>query len=68
MSDRINRITVVLKEDINDQQAEAIENAILCIKGVIQAKRGIVDGSDFVYQIRFNNEMKKKLYKLIEEL
>lgn len=69
MTDRINAITVVLENDIRDDDAEALLNAIRMIRGVLSVEPHIADSiSATVTEMRIRNDLRKQLYQIIESL
>lgn len=68
MSDRIKGYIVILDKDYRDDDAEIIENAIKMIKGVKEITPSIVNSDDTINRIKIANEIKEKMYKLIDEI
>ena len=62
MSDRINAITVVLKNDVPSEHAEFLVNAILMLKGVEDVKLNVVDLNEkLIAEIRVKNDLREKV-------
>ena len=65
MSDRINGFVVVLDNDLHEDDAEKIKNAILAMKHVIQVGSNVGDVGSFIIKERVRIEL---LTKIIEEI
>lgn len=65
MSDRINRITVVLEKDIRDDDCETILSAIKMIKGVISVKANVANSTDYMVEERAKHDLGQKILKVI---
>ncbi len=68
MSDRVKGYTVILDKDCVDYAAQTIQDAIMMIKGVKDVKPSIVNSDDLMNRMKIKNEMKMKLYDLIDEI
>jgi len=65
MSDRINTITVVLEEDIRDDDCEPILAAIGMVKGVLKATPNVAKPSDYAAEERAKREIRRQLERVI---
>lgn len=61
MSDQIHSLTVVLKNNISEEQANKIKNALECFQDVICVDANICDSSSHVAEKRVRNEIASKL-------
>lgn len=68
MSNRINSITVVLKEDISEEWADKMVEALKLYDNVLSVTSNVSDPGEYVYQMRIRSELRSKLYQLISEL
>jgi hypothetical protein len=68
MTDRYNALTVALSQDIRDDDAEQIINAIKQIRGVEDVTGNVVDGDSYVAEARIKHEVVIKLFDFIKEL
>lgn len=64
MGDRIKALTVVLAVDVDEDDIEAVENAIGMIRNVAAVERHVVDIDDFTARTRVRNELWGKLHEL----
>jgi len=64
MSDRINGFSVVLKNDLKDEDFEYVKNAVLMIKGVLNVKENVATVQDWIIRERLNSEYKEKILNL----
>lgn len=62
MTDRINALTVVLINDIREDDAKHIVDAILMIKGVLSVTANVADLDDTLARIRARDELTTKIY------
>lgn len=65
MTDRFNSFIVVLEQNIRDDDAEPIINAIKQIRGVLQVTGNISDVDSIVAYERARNELGRKLWAVI---
>lgn len=69
MSERIKGFTVALSHDIrNEKEIERITGMIMMIKGVESVSHLTTDPGDIIAEMRVRNELREKLYKIIDEL
>lgn len=67
MTDRLKGITVVFKDDMREDDAEHIINAVLMIKGVLKVTTLKLDADDYINRERIKSEMRKKLFDVLDE-
>lgn len=68
MTTRHSGYIVALKEDIRDDDSQSIADALRLIKGVTSVTPIESSPHDAVLRMRLNNEMRERLYAIIEEL
>lgn len=61
MTDRFHSLTVVLKYDIRDDDAEGLCNAINLLQGVLSVEGNVSDPEAFVAEQRARNKIMEKL-------
>lgn len=65
MTDRISHLTVVLKEDVREDDLDGLCNAIMQLKNVLEVSLGRpVNVGDHLARVRVGNEWRDKLVKL----
>jgi hypothetical protein len=67
MTDRLHYLTVTLKTDFREDDAEEIIRAIKMIKGVIDVKGGVTNVDMYVTRRRVQMELEEKLWKALKE-
>lgn len=65
MSDKINSFTVVLDEDISEEQAEKIKSAMMQIKGVIDVSNNVTDIGLHTATQRVRLDIAKKIMDVV---
>lgn len=65
MSDKYHSLTVVLKNDMNDEDAAGLMKAILYLKGVENVSGNVVNVSDYIAQSRAQMELGQKIIEVI---
>ncbi len=65
MTDRINSVIVVLEQDIRDDDAKSILDAILMVKGVLTVDPQVADIASHVAHRRVTNEILEKVIDLL---
>jgi hypothetical protein len=65
MTDRYNRITVVLDRDIRDDDAEPLLKAILMLRGVLSVEPHVVGVESVVAEMRAKSELREKLLDVL---
>lgn len=66
MTDRISGYIVTLKDDIRDDDAEQITNAIKMVKNVLTVEPIVSDIQTHIAYQRVKHEMVKKLYDVFK--
>jgi len=66
MTDRFNSLTVVLKEDVREDDAESLIAAINHLRGVLSVNGNVRDICSHTAEIRAKNEMVKKLWAALD--
>ena len=67
MTDRYKGLTVAFKQDIRDDDAQKIIEAIRLLRGVADVKPVLAGFEDLTTTIRVNREWSDALYQLIIE-
>jgi hypothetical protein len=65
MTDRLNALTIVLENDMRDDDAESLIKAIHMLRGVLSVTPNVVDFQDHVAHMRVRREMGDKLANVI---
>ena len=65
MTDRIHSVTVVFKENMRVDDAEATLNAIRMIKGVISVEGNVADATSHMAESRARMDLRAKLFNAI---
>ena len=65
MTDRINALTVVLNEDMRDDDVQAIVDAILCLRNVASVTANVADVEDHIARIRVSREIGEQLHRVL---
>jgi hypothetical protein len=65
MTDRYHSLTVGLEYNIRKDDAEALINAILMIRGVIAVEGNVSDSSEWIAKKRVESEYSRKLFKVL---
>jgi len=68
MTTRFKGCTVAFTQDIREDDAESMLNAIRMIKGVIAVEPVESSGEDFIIRARLVREVSEKLYGVIGEM
>ena len=66
MTDRINSLTVVLKDDIRDDDVMPIVEAIGMIRGVLKVEQHVVISDSYVAVQRVRAELAEKLFEALK--
>lgn len=67
MTDRFHSFTVILENDIREDDAEALINAIKQFKGVLDVRGNISDSELAIAKGRVKAELAKKLWNVLME-
>lgn len=65
MTDRLKGCTVAFAKDIREDDAKAIIDAILQLRGVASVRTSVVTGDDLITRMRIDNEWRERLLNLI---
>lgn len=65
MTDRIKGLTVVLAEDIRDDDCQLIIDAILMLRGVAAVETLVANPSDYIDRARIRRELMSKLMEVL---
>jgi hypothetical protein len=65
MTDRLKGVIVTFKEDIREDDAEAVLTAIKMVKGVLSVKPLVSDWEQHIAEERVRQELHKKLFDVI---
>lgn len=65
MTDRYNALTVVLDQDIRDDDAEKLMQAILQLRGVISVDGNVVNIGDYTAFQRARSDLAQKLWEVL---
>ncbi len=67
MTDRINALTVVLAEDMRDDDCEYVINAIRMIRHVLAVEPHVTDHNSYVAEMRVRAEWRKRMLDALED-
>lgn len=67
MTDRLNALTVVLSQDVRDDDAQKIIEAIMQMRGVLSVTGNVVTISDHVAEMRANEKVRGIIYGVLQE-
>lgn len=67
MTDRVNSLVVVLKEDWRTDEVERVMNAILMIGPVLSVTPNISDYAEHVAERRANRKWMTRIYAMMKE-
>jgi hypothetical protein len=68
MSAHIKGFAVTMDRDVHPDEAEAIKNALLQIKGVVSVDPIISEAGDIITEMRVKAVIKSELYELIDKV
>jgi hypothetical protein len=68
MTERFKGFTVVLEEDIREDDAQQTLNALRCIRGVLSVEPLVRDSTDFVARQRAQSEIREMVYGALREV
>lgn len=68
MTDRFHSLTVVLDQNIREDDAESLINAISMIKGVLSVSGNASDLSEHVARQRLVIDLRQRLWTLADEI
>lgn len=64
MTDRHSGFLVILKQDMREDDAEHVANAIQMVKGVLAVTPVPADATEFLHQYRVRTELAHRLHEL----
>lgn len=67
MSDRYNYLTVILEQDLKDEDAEPLMEAIKQFRGVLNVAMNISDSTAWLAEERAKHELRDKLWRILDE-
>ena len=67
MTDRINALTVVLEQDIRDDDVQGLVDAIGWLRGVLRVDLHVASTADHVAKSRARADIRDRLYKALED-
>ncbi len=65
MSNQIKSMLVIFEENVSEEYAEGIKNAILHMRGVLQVEQQVADFDDAINQARARHDLGTKLFDVI---
>lgn len=65
MTDRYNALTVVLEQDIRSDDAEALIEAITCLRGVLKVTPRVANPDEHIAEMRVRQELGEKLWQVL---
>jgi hypothetical protein len=65
MSDGLNYLTVILEQDIREDDAQRLIEAIKCLRGVLEVKPNVADAISVMAQARARRELGDQLWKVL---
>jgi hypothetical protein len=65
MTDRLKGVWVAFEKDIREDDAEAIIQAIKCLRGVIAVEGDIADANDWINRMQIRTELGVKLWAVL---
>lgn len=68
MTERHSGYVVTLTQDIREDDADAILNALRMVKGVLSVEPVVGEPASFVTETRVRSEIREKLFALINEV
>ncbi len=68
MSNRYSSVVVIFEDDISEEYAELLVNALRCFKGVLDVKPKVADMTDLIAESRAAHEVRQKVYEALSQL
>jgi hypothetical protein len=68
MTDRVDRITLILDRDMRVDDVEHLTNALRCMKYVADVQTHVTDHATHTAQSRLRNELRLKLWSVVDML
>jgi hypothetical protein len=66
MTDRIHSLTVVLEQNIRDDDAKPLMDAIAQMRGVLSVTEHVADVDTHMAEERARHELRRKLYEVLK--
>jgi hypothetical protein len=66
MTDRFKALTVVLENEIREDDAQHLLNAIMMLKGVISVQGNVINPDHWIAQETAKLELRKKLWEALK--
>ncbi len=67
MTDRIKGLVITLDHDYRTDDVDAIVNAIMMVKGVIDVKKSVADVNDHMNRTRVMYSLRDKVFDLFSD-
>lgn len=65
MSNKVNAITIVLREDVSETYADALINAIKMFDNILSVEANVVTTDYYVADMRIRKELWNKMYETL---
>ncbi len=65
MSERVNALTIVLENDVGEEQIEPLISALKQLRGVISVEPHVARMEDHIALVRVRQELSKKLFEVL---
>lgn len=65
MTERLNGVWVAFERDIREDDAQAIIDAIGCIRGVLKVEANVTNANNWIAQTRVRQELGEKLWEIL---
>jgi hypothetical protein len=66
MTDRLKGVTVTFREDMREDDARPIIEAIRLLRGVLHVEPRVETSADHFARVQIRNEVRTKLFKVLE--
>jgi hypothetical protein len=68
MTAKFNSLTIVLENDVREDDAQTLINAILMLKGVLSVEGNVSSVTDYVAESRVKTEVRNRLFEIITSI
>ena len=68
MTAKFNSLTIVLENDVREDDAQTLINAILMLKGVLSVEGNVSSFADYVAESRVKTEVRNRLFEIITSI
>ena len=65
MTDRFKGVWVAFEQDMRDDEAQPIIDAIRCLRGVADVQGNVANSDDWINRVRVRDELGKKLWNAL---